>query len=154
MRMLGSVVIALSILIAGTSTLAEQKKAQPIKLATMRGKCHKLLIPGADVTSICHSAIANFIYPTGKSSFQFVANDKASIGFFGTDSKAVNGKAILLVEKITFNLLMGAGPTSATASGTCTYTNPYDGPSLVQCSARTEQGLFEATFVSDGSEPS
>jgi hypothetical protein len=142
------------ILSFGMSTAsAQQQAANRAVIGTMNGKCHKLLIGAADASSICEDKIINVAYLTGKSSFQFIAKDRAVVGFFGSDDKAMGDNAVLSVEQISLNMLMGTPSTISAASGTCTYSNPYAGPSLIQCSAKTTEGRFEATFVSDGQEP-
>lgn len=122
-------------------------------LATMNGKCHKLIIGDADASEICEDVVTNAAYKTGRSSFQFVAENKV-VGFYGTDNPAKDDQAVLKVERVTLNLMMGMPSTSAPASGTCTYSSPYAGPSLIQCTAISLGKTFSATFVSDGQEPS
>lgn len=122
-------------------------------LATMDGTCHKLVIGGADATALCEPKVLNAAYKNGKSSFTFVAGDKAVVGFYGSDSRAQGNKAVLQVEAITLNLMMGRPSTMEAATGTCSYTNPYAGPSLIQCSAISSDMTFSANFVSNGEEP-
>lgn len=120
----------------------------------MNGTCHKFIMNGEDVTEFCEGNIVNIAYSDGHSSFMFLLKDKALISFFGTDSRAIGNKATIKIEKLTINLLMGVPPTGAAASGLCTYSNPYAGPSLVECEALLNGHPFKATFVSDGNEPS
>lgn len=75
------------------------------------------------------------------------------ISFYGLDSKAVGDRATLRIEKLTLNLMMGTPSTGGPATGVCTYTNPYAGPSLIECSALSSGREFKATFVSDGNAP-
>ena len=141
-------------LLSGMSTsVAAQNLDNLASLATMSGKCHKLVIGGADASALCKAMVTNAAYKTGKSSFTFVAGESAIVGFFGADSRAEGNKAVLKVEQITLNLMMGTPSTMAPANGTCTYTNPYAGPSLVQCSAVSGGKTYSATFVSDGRSP-
>jgi hypothetical protein len=76
------------------------------------------------------------------------------VSFYGLDSKAVGDKAVLHVDTI---LVTPEGPAPVArrkrATGRCTYTNPYAGPSHIQCSAKAEGKSYEALFVSDGTPP-
>ena len=122
-------------------------------MSVMEGTCHEFVLQGTDATSICEPSIVNFAYRSGKSSFQFVLRDRAVIGFFGADEAAVGNSADLLIERISLNLLMGTETQSIPATGRCTYSHPYAGPSVIRCNASTEVGEFKAVFVSDGREP-
>ncbi len=136
------------------ASVASKAKAQEPRLATMDGTCHKFIMNGDDVTEFCEGKIVNVAYPDGHSSFMFLLKDKALISFYGTDSRAIGNKASIRVEKITINLLLGIPPTGDAATGVCTYSNPYAGPSLVECEASLNGHVFKVTFVSDGREPS
>ena len=141
-------------LLSGTPTAVSAQNLDNLaSLAIMSGKCHKLVIGGADASAHCKPMVTNTAYRTGKSSFTFVAGESAIVGFFGADSRAERDKAVLKVEQITLNLMMGTPSTMAPATGTCTYTNPYAGPSLLQCSAISGGKTYSATFVSDGRAP-
>lgn len=152
-RVFAFLVTSSAFLFGMPTAVAAQNLDNLASLATMGGKCHKLVIGGADASARCNPMIVNTSYKTGKSSFAFVAGESAIVGFFGTDSRAVGDKAVLRVEQITLNLMMGTPSTMAPATGTCTYTNPYAGPSLVQCSAVSGGKTYLATFVSDGRAP-
>lgn len=150
------------IFIYSNSTLAAEHRSRPVNdeninnidtLATMKGKCREFIVGGKDWTTLCEPKVVNAAYRNGKASFTFIASDKAMVGFFGKDSRAQGDKATLKVEKITLNLLMGMPSTMADATGICIYTNPYNGPSVIKCSARSSGKNFSATFVSDGREP-
>ena len=119
----------------------------------MNGKCHKFTFAGADATPLCEGKILNVAYPDGHSSFMFTLKDKALVSFYGLDTRAVGDKATLRIQKLTLNLLMGTPSTGSPAAGECSYTNPYAGPSLVQCRATVGARRFEATFVSNGEAP-
>lgn len=138
--------------ILALSSSGEAEPAQP-KFAVMNGKCHKFTFAGAEATPLCEGKILNVTYPDGHSSFMFTLKDKALVSFYGLDARAIGDKATLRIQKLTLNLLMGTPSTGSPASGECTYTNPYAGPSLVQCRATVGTRRFEATFVSDGNEP-
>ena len=122
-------------------------------MTMLDGRCHDFTFIDSDASSLCEPSVINFAYQSGKSSFQFVLRDKAIIGFFGTDSEANGDEAVLAVESITLNLMMGEPSQNLPASGQCRYTNPYAGPSLIRCEAKTNLGTISSIFVSDGAEP-
>ena len=141
--------------VAIPSSSRAQEQIDIATVAHLGGECRKLVIGDTDASAHCEPKVVNVAYDTGKSSFQFVARGKAVIGFFGTDNRAKGDEAVLDVEKITLNLLMGTPSTSDDAKGSCTYTNPYAGRSTIRCKAVVTRGqTFEASFVSDGKEPS
>ena len=133
--------------------VSAQGSTKVTSLVTMNGKCHKLVLGGENASEICKPTVLNVTYANGKSSFMFVAEGLGIISFYGTDSSAKGNKAVITVEQTTLKLEMANSPTTAPATGTCSYTNPYTGPSLVQCSAVAAGEIFQATFVSDGSKP-
>lgn len=120
-------------------------------LAMVSGACDKLVLAGDDATGRCEGKVLNTAYPDNHSSFMFVA-EKTVVSFYGYDHLAKGDKAKLDVQKITVSE-GGAPTTSKPAKGTCTYTNPYAGPSVIQCSAKSEGKTYAASFTSDGKPP-
>ncbi|HEY0625448.1 MAG TPA: hypothetical protein VGD10_01820 [Allosphingosinicella sp.] len=123
-------------------------------LAVMNGTCGRLILGGRDVSSGCESRVTNSMYKGGRTGFTFLAGDVAVVTFSGADTPAKGNHATVRLDRVIFTL-NGAGtkPNVVPASGTCTYTNPYAGPSRINCSASTNNGAFSASFVSDGEPP-
>ena len=125
-------------------------------IATLTGTCERLVVAGEEKTDGCRAMIGNTIYRTGRSGFTFFVDGDSGLvlTFSGADSAAEGDQATIVLDKIVFT---PTGPLQETtvlrAAGRCTYTNPYIGPSRVDCSASTESGRYSATFISDGRPP-
>jgi hypothetical protein len=120
----------------------------------MNGTCQRLIIAGNDASSSCQGKLTNTMYRTGRSGFTFLAGDVAVVTFSGADSPAKGDQAVIRLDKVIFTLVgTGTEPNVVNATGSCSYTNPYAGPSHVSCSASTKAGRFSASFVSDGAPP-
>ena len=123
-------------------------------IAMMDGKCAQLTFAGQDGTQRCEGKITNTVYKTGRSGFTFLIGDLAVITFSGADSPAKGDQATVRLDKVIFTLIgTGTKPNVIPASGSCTYTNPYAGPSRINCSATTGDGKFSGSFVSNGQPP-
>jgi hypothetical protein len=123
-------------------------------IAIMNGTCKQLTIADKDASSGCEGKLTNTIYKTGRSGFTFLVGDLAVVTFSGADSAAKGNSATIHLDKVIFTLIgTGTDPNVIRATGTCTYTNPYVGPSHVTCSASTKSGRFSAAFVSNGQPP-
>jgi hypothetical protein len=124
-------------------------------LATMKGACSRLVMGGQDLSGACQPQILNQVYRSGRTGFTFVAGDKAIVSFSGMGQDQTHDnpdEANQPIDKVTFTQI-GADTKAEPATGVCSYTNPYKGPSTVKCVAKTARGEFSATFVSDGAEP-
>jgi len=134
---------------------AQQGIAPGTVVVIMKGACSLLVVGGVDMTRQCNPTVINNAYPSGRSSFMFVYGDLV-VSFFGEDSAAVGDQATLQVEEI--GVARGRADGSASrvphsVRGTCTYTNPYKGPSRIICSATGKEGSYRAEFPSDGKPP-
>jgi hypothetical protein len=127
-------------------------------IAISQGTCIKLLFAGHDGTAKCKGLLLNEVFRDGRSGFTFTVGDLAVISFSGFGSKQVKDspdKVTQPIDTVIFTLIgVGTPPNRIMAVGTCTFSNPNVGPMLVRCSSHTENGLFEATFRSDGHAPS
>ena len=123
-------------------------------IAIMNGTCDGLVMGDKDASSGCEGKLTNTMYKTGRSGFTFLVGDLAVVTFSGADSPAKGNIARIRLDKVIFTLIgTGTKPNVVPATGTCTYTNPYAGPSHVTCSASTKSGRFSGSFVSDGKPP-
>ncbi len=153
------VVAALSAatVIIGSAAPAQSEHSPLQSLALMNGKCIRLIIAGHDQSAHCMAKLINESFESGRTGFTFTAGDAAVISFSGMGPRQVKltaDKVYQPVDRLIFTLLgMGTPPNNLSASGSCTYTNPYAGPSHVSCTAHTAHGDFAATFLSDGREP-
>jgi hypothetical protein len=127
--------------------------------AVMNGTCRRLIVAGKDLSKDCMGKVTNTMYEsTGRTGFLFVTRSgNVVVNFTGMDTPAVGDHAASVLDHVIFT----QGKTGSKraehngyrATGTCTYTNPYAGPSHINCSASTKKGLFSASFVSDGKPP-
>jgi hypothetical protein len=152
--------VSIVILVVGAALMAEPASAQEQgfanlhAIALMDGKCTSLVIADKPATHNCTGKITNSMYKTGRSGFIFTAGDLAVVTFSGADSPAKGNQATVRLDKVIFTLIgTGTEPNVMPAKGSCTYTNPYAGPSRINCTATTEAGRFSGSFVSDGREP-
>jgi hypothetical protein len=123
-------------------------------LAMLNGTCSKLVVAGHDESEACVGKLSNTIYRTGRTGFVFVAGDTAVVTFSGMDTPVKGDVGSVRLDHVIFGLMgTGTDPNSLTATGSCRYTNPYAGPSHVDCTASTKIGRFSASFVSDGEGP-
>lgn len=126
-------------------------------IATMNGTCTRLIVAGIDATPSCTPRIMVEVFKNNRTAFTFTESDFAVVSFSGIGRMQINddpNKVTQPVDTIIFTLIgMGTAPNKVKAAGICIYTDPNAGPVRVSCSARTSQGPFEATFLSDGQEP-
>ena len=132
---------------------------QGFGIAVLNGTCKRLIVAGKDLSKDCEGKVTNTMYEsTRRTGFLFVTRGgDVVVNFSGLDSPAVGDHAAALLSHVIFT----QGETGSNrakhqayvATGTCTYTNPYAGPSHINCSASTTKGLFSASFVSDGRPP-
>ena len=158
-QLIAIICAAVAIVTAASFIQADSRHARGARpssgatLATMTGQCHTLILGGTDASAQCEGKVVNTAYRSGRSSFQFTIRDRAILGFHGVDSPAGNDQAVLRIDGISLNLMMGTPPTTSPASGTCSYTNPYAGPAMIRCSAISAGRRFEASFEADGRAP-
>lgn len=123
-------------------------------IATLNGTCSRLVMADNDASDSCVGQAINSMYNNGRTGFAFQAGDMAIVTFSGIGTPAKGDLAESKLDHVIFGLVgTGTEPNSVPATGKCTYTNPYAGPSHINCFAKTKSGTFSASFVSDGAEP-
>lgn len=150
-----SILAAIVIVSPSAQALAGPAAAPNLSaIAFLKGTCQSFVVGGKDASRKCLGKLTNTVYRTGRSGFTFVVGDLAVVTFSGADSPAIGNRAAIRLDKVIFTLIgTGTPPNVIPASGRCTYTNPYAGPSHVNCSATTKDGPFSASFVSNGEPP-
>lgn len=128
--------------------------------AVLDGTCQRFIVAGKDLTNECDGTVVNTMYErTGRTGFAFVTRSNTSVTFSGGDTPAEGDQAHSVVDRVFFSIENTESDPQAVksdvlqATGTCTYTNPYAGPSRINCSASTKDGPFIASFLSDGNPP-
>jgi hypothetical protein len=123
-------------------------------LAMFSGSCLKLTSPQADLTANCAGNVLNLTYPAGRSQFSPILNNR-DMPFIlgGVDSHAAGDIAVLAIDYVITDPGDTVRKVRHPAKGTCRYSNPYAGPSTIECKADTDQGAYEFKFRSDGKPP-
>jgi len=148
----------LAAILAMVLCFAQGAVAAPLsQLATMNGRCTSLTFAGKDGSKACQPKVVNSVHTDGRVGFTFLVGDIAVITFSGVAPQVKDTANIATqpLDTVIFTLTgMGTPPNDLKAAGVCTFSNPYAGPSKINCTAHTSNGIFRATFVSDGKEPS
>ena len=135
---------------AALELMLKQTVQNTIKL---NGTCKLLMTPEGDQTHDCEPVLINMAFASGNSSFIVTIKDKGGITFRGKDSAAVGDTASLSVSTILITGTSFAPAIELKATGRCTYTNPNAGPVHVECSAKTDRGTYQLSYISDGVWP-
>jgi hypothetical protein len=122
-------------------------------IATMQGKCVRLVTPDGDLTVRCGRQIINTTYRDNHSSFMIPIDKDIVMSFWGEDHAAIDDRAVMTVRKITTAQTGHGKPMPQDADGQCSYTNPYAGPSHIDCTATVAGKTYAFSFVSDGQAP-
>lgn len=128
-----------------------------IGMATLGGRCEKLIAAGHDLTAACSDKIVQSIYDTGRTGFTLpIGYDGAVITFSGVEGRKPDPDTQLQsVDKVILNLAIeGVSASMKDAKGGCQYRNPYNGPMLIGCHAVDDDGQsYSLQFRTDGSQP-
>ena len=155
--------MALATACAATAVIAQgQSDDLPglSSFAVMNGTCQRFIVAGEDLSEGCEGKVLNTMYEsTGRTGFAFLTRSGTSVTFSGVDTPAQGDQAHSILDRVIFTMDNKETNPKAVksnvveATGTCSYTNPYAGPSHINCSATTKNGSFSASFVSDGKAP-
>jgi len=145
----------LALWLAAVSVHAQD--APPRQLVSMsfyRGACHGLTTPDGDFSEACAPALIMNLYSDGDTGYGFIHVDpdshaQSAVSFLGGGAGMAPGS--IAVEGVILNA--ADGDKSFAARGVCTRAGPDDGAQSVSCEATTDDGMYTATFVSDGSAP-
>lgn len=128
--------------------------------AVLNGTCQRFIMAGKELTKACDGKVINTMFESiGRTGFAFVTHSSTTVTFSGVDTPAKGDQAQSIVDRVIVTIEnsesdpLAVEPDVLEATGSCTYTNPYVGPSHINCSASTKEGPFSASFVSDGSPP-
>jgi hypothetical protein len=141
-----------------------QSNLQDIRMASLRGRCIRVMVAGRDLPAKCspdpaNAALLNINYPDSRSGF-YIATDGFVLTFSGMGSQQIKNSAdsvVQPVDSVIFSQLVNDGPIQPTklrALGTCSFENPTKGvPTKIECNAKTEQGQFALEFLHNGEYP-
>ncbi|MDI7775479.1 hypothetical protein [Asticcacaulis sp. EMRT-3] len=123
------------------------------RMTLYHGTCPSLSRPDSAPASDCQPALLVNSYADGFLGYVFVTGSppasQSAVSFFGDTTGMMEGS--VQIEAVT----IAAPDKSQTldARGTCTRSGPDDGAQTVNCEATTDDGMYTATFVSDGQPP-
>lgn len=122
------------------------------------GTCSSVVFAGQEYSS-CDPRVMSYTRSDGRVGFTFYASDVAMIDFSGPGAQQRNltdHSAAQPIDRVTVTLAgMGgaAKPTETTATGACSYEDPFSRKARIECHADTGQGRFGASYVTDGNQP-
>jgi hypothetical protein len=154
-----SAVLAAAMLVAGvllTSAGSGRADSRLTGMAIMTGACQKLVIAGQDRSLECTGRLLNTDYDDHRTGFYFMLLNGGMITFSNRgdlEQRAGPDKRVSPVDLVMIGEYPSKKINSVAAKGRCKYGNPFKGPSLIECSADSELGHFEATFLSSGQKP-
>jgi hypothetical protein len=124
------------------------------KISFYRGVCHSLTIPAGDIGQTCAPVLVSNLYSDGDVGYSFIHVDpdsraQSAVSFLGGAAGMAPGS--IAVEGVILN--GPDGDKSYEGRGVCTLAGADDGPQSVSCEATTDDGMYTATFVSDGAAP-
>jgi hypothetical protein len=127
-----------------------------VQAVTISGECIKLVHAGHPVEG-CKNILLNMNYSTGLSAYWFVT-DRTVLSFAGDGSRRIEQGSDLVIQSIERVLLAakvhGTDDTREDdAVGFCRFGDPTKRGMMVECLAHTQAGLYEGTFVADGTPP-
>jgi hypothetical protein len=133
---------------------AEAQVAKVTGMMTLTGACKKLTVGGKNRTADCKGTLLNTDYSSGRTGFYFITTDGIAVTFSTRGDKQVHPDADTAISPVDMVIVVGQGRSDKIlATGTCKFTNPYQGPAPIECRAESASGLFEASFMSDGGKP-
>lgn len=154
-----SAVLAAAMLVAGvllTSAGSGRADSRLTGMAIIKGTCQKLVIAGKDRSLECTGNLLNTDYDDQRTGFYFTLLNGGVITFSNRgdlQERTRPDKRVTLVDIVIIGQYPDKTINRVAARGRCRYGNPFKGPSLVECSADSELGRFEATFLSNGEKP-
>ncbi|HWU50890.1 MAG TPA: hypothetical protein VN042_13490 [Asticcacaulis sp.] len=140
---------------APAAVLAQDAPSRHLdSISFYRGACHSLTTPDGDASQSCAPALVRNLYSDGDIGYSFIRVDpdshaQSAVSFLGNGDGMAPGS--IAVEGVLLN--GPGGDESYDGRGVCTRAGADDGPQSVSCEATTDNGMYTATFVSDGSAP-
>ncbi|WP_315724058.1 MULTISPECIES: hypothetical protein [unclassified Bradyrhizobium] len=125
-------------------------------MAIVKGTCKKLVIAGKDRSADCKGVLLNTDYDDQRTGFYFTLLDGGVITFSNRGDLEERPGPDDIVTPVDL-MIIGQSPKQSInrlkAKGRCRHGNPFKGPSLLECTADSELGRFEGTFLSNGEKP-
>ncbi|MDP3495096.1 MAG: hypothetical protein Q8R82_18450 [Hyphomonadaceae bacterium] len=153
------IAVAAAIICSGgdNARAAQSKGAVPSldSLAIQNGRCTRLVLAGRDMTRGCNAQVLNEVYSNGRVTFTFTVSNSTTVTFSGAAPQVkLSGDVIVQpLDRFVWRLDAGVPSITKPVAGTCRYTNPYRGQATISCEAKGSEGIYRASFVSNGSPP-
>lgn len=143
-----STTLGLSVLLLA----ADMAHAQQTEIK-LEGKCEKLVIAGQDITQNCKEQLVNVVV-RGRTSFDFAAWDGQFLSFSGAGAQQ---EATEFTEQLQPISLVVPGRKDkeaivrnpAPAVGSCKFSTPEKGKSMIDCEATSQGKTYAGVFVTD-----
>jgi hypothetical protein len=125
-------------------------------MVTVSGGCTKLVHAGKPVEG-CKNILVNMNYSTGVSAYWFVT-DRNILSFAGDGSRHIEQGPDIVVQSVNRIILAvtdgsDEDATGDDAVGFCRFGDPTKAGAIIECLAHAQAGLYEGTFVTDGTPP-
>lgn len=138
---------AVALLLAAGGAQAQQADVK------MEGRCEKLVIAGQDITQNCKEQLVNTV-ARGRTSFDFSAWDGQTLSFSGGGAQQ---DATEMTEPLQPISLVVPGRKDkdaivrnpAPAVGSCKFSTPEPGKSMIACEATSQGKAYAGVFVTD-----
>jgi hypothetical protein len=134
------------------------KAGKLAQMVTVSGECTRLVHAGRPVEG-CKNILVNVNYSTGVSGYWFMTGNSI-LSFAGDGSRRIeqgSDRVIQSIERVfladTANIAKEEDAAAEAAIGFCRFGDPTKRGSTVECVAHTQAGLYEGSFVTDGSPP-
>lgn len=136
-----------------TLMASQESFSQQPEMMTLKGACTKLVVGGRERFD-CSPLLLNTVHQNGRTGFYFVTDNGDAITFSGMGQRQVKITADEVIQPVDGVIITLNGKRgSFSAVGECSYANPNNGPSWVNCRAKSRQGVYEAFFQTDGNPP-
>jgi hypothetical protein len=138
---------------SGSYAAAPQSRA--VSIVSMGGSCRRLVLDGHDFSNACQPRVANVEFSDGRVTFTYAAGEDFTVTFSGDGRKQIHRGPDTAIQPIDliYSSIAGATSKPSRVVGSCEFSNPYKGPSAINCSAESGTGREVAEFTTDGRPP-
>lgn len=127
---------------------------------TMTGQCERLVIAGLDITQNCKEQLVNMV-SRGRTSFDFAAWDGQTLSFSGAGAQHERTEETEQLQPISLVVpgmknKEGIVRNPAPAVGSCKFSTPEPGKTLIACEATSQGKTYAGVFVTNaksGADP-
>ncbi|MEH3117878.1 MAG: hypothetical protein PGN25_09860 [Methylorubrum populi] len=126
----------------------------------LTGQCEKLVIGGLDITRNCKEQLVNSV-ARGRTSFDFAAWDGQTLSFGGSGAQHEQTGETEPLQPISLVVpgmrnKEGIVRNPAPAVGSCKFSSPEPGKTMIACEATSQGKTYAGVFVTDaksGAQP-